>query len=64
MITKIFQLLIVLGLIYESSIMRTYTYADVENWIQVDHTLSSPIVYVGIVMAVITIVVILREMNK
>ena len=42
----------------------TYTYADVENWIQVDHTLSSPIVYVGIVMAVITIVVILREMNK
>ena len=44
--------------------MRTYTYADVENWIQVDHTLSSPIVYVGIVMAVVTIVVILREMNK
>ena len=44
--------------------MRTYTYADVENWIQVDHTLSSPIVYIGIVMAAVTIVVILREMNK
>ena len=44
--------------------MKTFGYQDVEEWITVDHTLSSPIVYVAIVMIVITLVVILREMNK
>ena len=44
-------------------LMRNYEYHEVEWWLP-DHSFSSPIVYVGIIMAVITIAVILREMNK
>ena len=43
--------------------MKTFGYEEVEWW-TVDHTLSSPLVYFGIIMAVVTIVVILREVNK
>ena len=44
-------------------LMRNYEYYEVEWW-TVDHSFSSPIVYIGIVMVVITLIAILREMNK